>query len=62
SNFGFYDGHVRAMRLGQTLGALTYPELGIPTEDNLWAWFNGGHWERPSYLRRFRDNMAPEYR
>ncbi|HSV72955.1 MAG TPA: DUF1559 domain-containing protein [Chthonomonadales bacterium] len=62
SNFGFFDGHVRAMRKQQTFGALTYPDNGIPTEDMLWAWFNGGNWENPSWLRSRLANVAPEYR
>jgi len=61
SNFGFYDGHAKAMRLRATFGALAYCDSCIPTDDNLWAWFNGGGWEQPSWLRAKLNNMAPEY-
>jgi len=62
SNFGFYDGHVKTMRLQATFGALAYGDSGIPTDDMLWAWFNGGGWEQPSWLRNKLNNVAPEYR
>lgn len=61
SNFGFYDGHCKAMRLQATYGALAYGDNGTPTDDMLWAWFNGGDWERPSWLRAKLNNRAPEY-
>jgi len=51
SNFSFYDGHVKAMKIQATFGALNYPDNGLPTDDNLWVWFNGGGWEQPSWLR-----------
>jgi prepilin-type processing-associated H-X9-DG protein len=51
SNFAFYDGHVKAMKIQATFGALNYPNNGIPTDDMLWAWFNGGGWEQPNWLR-----------
>jgi hypothetical protein len=44
------------MKIQATFGALNYPNNGIPTDDMLWAWFNGGGWEQPDWLRwRMRD-------
>lgn len=61
SNFTFYDGHTKAMRLKATFGALAYPRDTAPTDDQLWAWWNGGDWEQPDWLRNQVNNMAPEY-
>jgi prepilin-type N-terminal cleavage/methylation domain-containing protein/prepilin-type processing-associated H-X9-DG protein len=62
SNFAFYDGHVKAMKLQASFGLLNYPDNGIPTDDMLWAWFNGGGWEQPSWLRAKLANVRQEYR
>jgi prepilin-type N-terminal cleavage/methylation domain-containing protein/prepilin-type processing-associated H-X9-DG protein len=64
SNFGFYDGHVKAMRFQATFGDLNYPDNVAPPEGsgNLWFWFYGGDWERASWLRNKLNNVAPEYR
>jgi prepilin-type N-terminal cleavage/methylation domain-containing protein/prepilin-type processing-associated H-X9-DG protein len=61
SNFTFYDGHAKAMRLKATFGNLNYCETCVPADDQLWAWWNGGDWEHPSWLRNQIANMAPEY-
>jgi prepilin-type N-terminal cleavage/methylation domain-containing protein/prepilin-type processing-associated H-X9-DG protein len=64
TNFGFYDGHVKAMKLRATFGSLNWPDNEAPPEGsgNMWFWFNGGNWERPSWLLPRLNNMAPEYR
>ena len=64
SNFGFYDGHVKTVKFQQTFGNLNYPDNQAPPESagNMWFWFNGGDWERPSWLANKLKNVAPEYR
>ena len=61
SNLTFYDGHTKAMRLKATFGNLNYCETCTPSDDQLWAWWNGGDWEHPSWLRNQIANMAAEY-
>jgi prepilin-type N-terminal cleavage/methylation domain-containing protein/prepilin-type processing-associated H-X9-DG protein len=63
SDFGFYDGHVKTIKLQQTYGNLNYPDGIAPPEGsgNMWFWFNGGDWEQPSWLRPKVQNAAPEY-
>lgn len=66
SNFVFWDGHAKSMRLVQTLGGMDWGNLGNywgePTPDRyLWAWWWGGAWEESDWLRNQWANHAPEY-
>jgi len=62
SNFAFYDGHVKAMKLRQTLANLTWPDGAAPPDDFMWSWWYGGTWETASWLRDQLNNVAAEYR
>jgi prepilin-type N-terminal cleavage/methylation domain-containing protein/prepilin-type processing-associated H-X9-DG protein len=67
SNFAFTDGHAKAMKLQASYGSLNWgndwPDGSfIPPDDFLWAWWVGGGWEQPGWLKPKIANVAPEYK
>ncbi len=60
SNFSFYDGHCKAMRLKATLGGLNWG-TNTPPDSFMWAWWYGGDWEDSNWLQNQANNLAAEY-
>ncbi|MEJ5250956.1 MAG: DUF1559 domain-containing protein [Chthonomonadetes bacterium] len=61
SNWSFHDGHVKAIKLCATMGALNWTNAQGPTDDYLWDWKPA---QQVEWLRDWRDRCQtiPEYR
>jgi prepilin-type N-terminal cleavage/methylation domain-containing protein/prepilin-type processing-associated H-X9-DG protein len=60
SNWGFVDGHAKAIKAPRTFGSLTWLLGQEPTDDYLWEWWSGPD---PTILRDWQSQAGqiPEY-